>query len=60
MSTEVVVDKAIEVYIFIDETTEELLYKLPPAKHGVEVVVGYKDQEREYTLKEFLQKLGFE
>jgi len=54
-----IVDKAVGVYIFIDETAEELLYKLPAARHGVEVVVAYKDQEKEYTLKEFLQKLGF-
>ena len=55
------VDKYIGLYITINEGTEQIMRvaRTSGAKRIVEVVVNYDGSEKEYTLSEFLQKLGF-
>jgi len=56
------VDKYVGLYLTINEDTEQMMrvVRTSDAKETVEVIVNYKGHQKEYTLSEFLQKLGFE
>lgn len=55
-------DEYIGLYLTINEDTEQMLRvaRTSDAKKIVDIMVNYKGRHKEYTLSEFLQKLGFE